>query len=87
MELFTLPAKEIVLVLLKEAIGKLLRKSLTKNYFLFARQNHNDLCPFAARARNRQATADLFDAFLHAAEPKAAVAVIDFESNAVISKI
>ena len=45
MELFVLPAKESVLLLLEEAGA-----GVSDQRCLFIRQNHNDFCAFSARA-------------------------------------
>src|SRR6266404_9966194 len=82
MELFAPLAKETVLVLLEEASA-----GFSDQRCLFLRQNHIELCAFAAIACNSQRAVHLIDPFLHAGEPKAAVAIVYFESDPVISKV
>src|SRR6266446_8571959 len=66
------------------------RASATINDRLLLRtiawQNHDDSCAFAPRARNRQATAHLFDAFPHSGQAKPVMSAVRFETSSIVLK-
>ena len=81
MELFALPANESHLLPLEESPLKLGGRSLRVG------RNHDNLCPFAARACHAKDATHLGDALLHSGKTEAVMIPVNLETNSVVLKL